>query len=68
MGARIVAVADAYDVMTSGRSYQSARPVHEARSEIKRCAGTQFDPTVAEAFLRLELHQPAAGLRSLLLG
>ncbi len=66
MGARIVAVADAYDVMTSRRSYQSPRPVDEARAEIERCAGTQFDPRVIEAFLRIEFAEPTVGLRSLL--
>lgn len=47
LGARIVAVCDAFDAMTSDRCYRSARPVDEALAEIVRCAGTQFDPRVA---------------------
>jgi putative nucleotidyltransferase with HDIG domain len=51
--ARIVAVADAYDAMVSDRPYR-ARLTHAAAvAEVERCAGTQFDPSVAEAFLRL---------------
>ncbi len=55
IGARIVAVADAYDVMTSARSYKEPRPAKEARAEIAACAGSQFDPTVARAFLNIGL-------------
>lgn len=47
---RIVAVADVYDALTSRRSYKEAWDSHEAYDEIVRCAGTQFDPTVVEAF------------------
>ncbi len=53
--ARIVAVADVFDVMTSVRSYKSARPSGDARAELARCAGTQFDPVVVRAFLNLSL-------------
>ncbi len=42
--ARVVAVADAFDAMTSTRSYRRARPVPAALAELKRCAGSQFDP------------------------
>jgi putative two-component system response regulator len=52
LGARIVAVADSYEAMTSDRPYRSALSPEEAIKEIKRCAGTQFDPLVADAFLR----------------
>ncbi len=55
LGARIVAVADAFDVMTSTRSYKAPVPHHEARAEIARCAGTQFDPAVARAFLNVSI-------------
>jgi HD-GYP domain-containing protein (c-di-GMP phosphodiesterase class II) len=48
--ARIVLVADAFDAITSHRSYQPALPVDWALTEISRCAGTQFDPLVVEAF------------------
>jgi len=49
---RIVAIADAYDAMTSDRAYRRALPHEVAISEIERCAGTQFDPELAEAFVR----------------
>ncbi len=49
--ARIIAVADAFDCMTSTRSYRAARPVEEAVAELRRCAGTHFDPKVVEAFI-----------------
>lgn len=54
-GARIVAVADAYDVMTSGRSYQRAMSAEQARREVVAMAGTQFDPKVARALMRVAL-------------
>ncbi|MFC5718748.1 HD-GYP domain-containing protein [Streptomyces gamaensis] len=47
--ARVVAVADAFDAMTSTRSYSRARPVPVALAELRRCAGTQFDPRVVDA-------------------
>lgn len=50
---RIVAIADAYDAMTSDRAYRRALPHEVAVGEIERCAGTQFDPELAEAFVRL---------------
>ena len=49
--ARIVAVADAFDAMTSNRHYRKARARQEAVDELQRCAGTQFDPKVVEVFL-----------------
>ena len=52
--ARILAVADAYDAMTSDRPYRSALSHAEAVAEVERCAGTQFDPQVASAFLALD--------------
>ncbi|WP_421733616.1 HD domain-containing phosphohydrolase [Cellulomonas sp.] len=54
-GARIVAVADAYDVITSARSYKRALPASAARAELARCAGEQFDPQVVRAFLAIGL-------------
>ena len=53
LGARILAVADAYDAMTSDRPYRPSIPVEEARQEIEHCSGTQFDPAVGKAFLKL---------------
>ena len=51
---RIVAVADAFDAMTSARPYKAAWPVAKAVAELERCAGTQFDPKIIEAFLSLQ--------------
>jgi response regulator RpfG family c-di-GMP phosphodiesterase len=53
LGARIFAVADAFDAMTSDRPYRPAMRVDEARDEIARHVGEQFDPEVVEAFLSL---------------
>jgi diguanylate cyclase (GGDEF)-like protein len=50
LGARIVAVADAFDGMTSPRAYSPARSPAAALDELERCAGTQFDPDVVAAF------------------
>ncbi|MFD3808219.1 HD-GYP domain-containing protein [Streptomyces sp. NPDC058619] len=47
--ARVVAVADAFDAMTSSRSYSRARPVPAALTELERCAGAQFDPVMVLA-------------------
>jgi response regulator RpfG family c-di-GMP phosphodiesterase len=49
--ARILAVADAYDAMTSNRAYRRALTHDVAVTELLRCSGTQFDPSVVEAFL-----------------
>jgi two-component system cell cycle response regulator len=49
--ARIIAVCDAFDAMTSTRPYRRALSVEEALAELRRCAGTQFDPAVVAAFL-----------------
>ncbi|MCZ7590489.1 MAG: HD domain-containing protein [Gaiella sp.] len=48
---RILAVADAFDAMTSGRPYRRALGLDEAATEIERCSGSQFDPEVVEVFL-----------------
>ncbi|WP_427920075.1 HD-GYP domain-containing protein [Streptomyces sp. cg40] len=50
--ARVVAVADAFDAMTSTRSYRRARPVSAALEELSRCAGSQFDPLMVRALVR----------------
>ncbi|MFI9807362.1 HD-GYP domain-containing protein [Streptomyces sp. NPDC052301] len=50
--ARVVAVADAFDAMTSTRSYSRARPVEAAVTELERCAGAQFDPRMVTALAR----------------
>jgi len=49
--ARILATADAFDAMTSPRPYRDAMDIDQAREQIRRLAGQQFDPAVAEAFL-----------------
>jgi HD-GYP domain-containing protein (c-di-GMP phosphodiesterase class II) len=49
--ARVIAVADAFDAMTSTRSYRDARPVDEALLELRRWAGSQFDPVMVQALI-----------------
>ena len=51
--ARIAAVADTFDAMTSKRSYRDALDLQVVKDEIKRCEGTQFDPEIAEVFLEI---------------
>lgn len=55
LGARILAVADSFDAMTSDRPYRAALPTIKAIDEVKRCAGTQFDPSVVKAFLKIPI-------------
>ncbi len=50
---RIIAVADAYDAMLSYRPYRNSLTQAEAVVELKRCAGTQFDPYIVDVFLRM---------------
>ncbi|MGI8749815.1 MAG: HD-GYP domain-containing protein [Thermoleophilaceae bacterium] len=50
LGSRIVAVADAFDAMTSDRPYSPPRTPERALRELRDCAGTQFDPVVVDAF------------------
>ena len=51
--ARIIAVADTYDAMTSNRSYRGALPQEKVRGEIERCRGSQFDPRFADILLEM---------------
>src|SRR6478609_8879110 len=53
IGARIFAVADTLDAITSDRPYRVARTFDAAREEIIRCSGTQFDPAVVEVYLKI---------------
>jgi HD-GYP domain-containing protein (c-di-GMP phosphodiesterase class II) len=55
LAGRIVAVADAYDVITSTRSYKRPMSAEAARAELVRCAGTQFDPVIVRAMLNVSL-------------
>jgi len=63
LGARIVAVADAFDAMTSDRPYRPAMSIAEAVEEIARCAGTQFDPVIVGAFLKGRVAEAAEAPR-----
>lgn len=56
LAARIFAVVDSFDAMTHNRPYRKPLLTSEALAEIQRCAGTQFDPRIAEAFLGLAAH------------
>ena len=58
--ARLLAVADAFDAMTSARPYRHALTHDRALQEIERCSGTQFDPEIAEAFYAVWSAQPIA--------
>ncbi|MBQ4178182.1 MAG: HD-GYP domain-containing protein, partial [Elusimicrobia bacterium] len=53
LGARIVAVIDAYDAMTSDRPYRKALPIKTAVKELKEGAGTQFDPKIVDIFINI---------------
>ncbi len=57
LGARIIAVADAFDAMTSDRSYRPAMSAEEAITEIQKCSGTQFDPAVVRTFLKIPMSE-----------
>jgi putative two-component system response regulator len=52
-GARILAIADAYDAMTSNRPYRHAMSLEAASDQLKKNSGTQFDPAIVDAFLRV---------------
>lgn len=57
LAARIIAVAETYDAIVRGSSYQASRPEQEAVAELRRGAGTQFDPAVVQALLVILAHQ-----------
>ena len=61
-GSRIVAVCDAFDAMISGRPYRTARNFAEALAELSDCAGSQFDPVVVAAFIRVVSRPDDPGL------
>lgn len=55
---RVIAVVDAYDAMVSDRAYRAAMPQEKAVEELKRCAGTQFDPFLVSEFLQMLKEHP----------
>jgi response regulator RpfG family c-di-GMP phosphodiesterase len=55
LGSRIFAIADTFDAITSDRPYRKGASLEAARAEIRRCAGTQFDPECVAAFLELDV-------------
>ncbi|MBI4286996.1 MAG: diguanylate cyclase, partial [Chloroflexi bacterium] len=60
--ARVIAIVDAYDTMTSARSYRGVLSTEEALAELRRCAGTQFDPELVEAFAAMIIEGQVKGL------
>ncbi len=64
MGARILTVVDSYDAMTARRVYREPMSIEQARAELLRCSGTQYDPRVVEAFLQVLDAQEAQGVES----
>jgi two-component system, cell cycle response regulator len=58
LGARIVSVCDAFHAMTTPRAYQATLERDAALAELRRCAGTQFDPAVVEAFCVMAAQPP----------
>ena len=60
LGSRVIAVCDAWDAMVSDRPYRRALSREEAMAELDRCAGSQFDPAVVEAFKAVLAVAPAA--------
>jgi HD-GYP domain-containing protein (c-di-GMP phosphodiesterase class II) len=62
LGSRIIAVADGFDALITDRPYRAALSQAEAFAELKRCAGTYFDPNVIDAFgLVLEIQSDSSG-------
>lgn len=62
LSGRIVSIADAFDVMTATRSYKRALPSAQARAELLRNAGTQFDPRLVRTFLQISIPEQRRGL------
>jgi putative nucleotidyltransferase with HDIG domain len=67
LGARIIAVADAFDTITSDRTYKKARAAEDALNELERCANAQFDGSIVELFVRAmrQLPNPVIEVASL---
>ncbi len=62
LGARIIVVCDAADALTSDLPHRPAQPLDAALAELVRCAGTQFDPRVVEAFCAVAADAAGAGV------
>jgi putative nucleotidyltransferase with HDIG domain len=62
LGARVVSVIDAFDVMTSGRPYSPPRPAEVAVAELQHLRGVQFDPDVVDAFVEVLERNPGVML------
>jgi putative two-component system response regulator len=58
VGARVIAIADAYDTITSERTYKKARSPEEAFAELERCATNQFDPEIVRVFVETMRRAP----------
>jgi diguanylate cyclase (GGDEF)-like protein/putative nucleotidyltransferase with HDIG domain len=63
-GARVIAIADAYDTITSERTYKKARTPEDAFAELKRCASNQFDPEIVDAFIDIMRRTPRPSVES----
>jgi HD-GYP domain-containing protein (c-di-GMP phosphodiesterase class II) len=57
-GARVIAIADSYDTITSERTYKKPRTPDDALREIERCAGSQFDPEIVRVFIETMRRSP----------
>jgi diguanylate cyclase (GGDEF)-like protein/putative nucleotidyltransferase with HDIG domain len=57
-GARLIAIADAYDTITSARTYKKARSPEDAFAELERCSANQFDPEIVRIFVKTMRHAP----------
>jgi HD-GYP domain-containing protein (c-di-GMP phosphodiesterase class II) len=64
LGARIIAVCDAFDAMTTDRPYCAVKDEDAAVAELRRCAGSQFDATVVDAFCEALAQRAVAALRA----
>jgi two-component system cell cycle response regulator len=64
IGARIITVSDSFDAMTTDRPYRAGMSAEDGLNELRRCAGTQFDPAVVDAFIAAHAHRAPTAARS----